>query len=94
MKIKARDAKPKLYALWCTVEGHPSPFANDIEAIRWSDDGEHLWFLLGTHNFYKVRPDEEVDLIPLPRPSYISDESWAAWHEWALPARPTSEATP
>lgn len=85
--VRARDIKPHLWALWCSVEGYAKPFANDIEAIRWSEDKEHLWLLLGTHNAYKVRPDDELHLVKRERSTSVSDELWAKWNAWTLPAR-------
>lgn len=92
--VLARHVKPRLWALWCTVEGYPAPFANDIEAIKWSADGKHLWFMLGTHNFYKVAPDELVRLVPVPRGAGVSDELWAKWKAWTLPVRPRVDDDP
>ena len=63
-KIRARDVVPYHWGVWCSI-ADGQPFTNAIELVRWSDDGQHLWFLLGTHNFYKAAPDEEIDLVPL-----------------------------
>jgi hypothetical protein len=62
--IKAIDVKPHYWAQWCTIEGYPEPFANTIVSVKWSEDGQHLWFMLDTHNFLKASPDEELELIP------------------------------
>jgi hypothetical protein len=62
-KVLARDVVPYEWALWCSIEDG-EPFANAIESVKWSDDGQHLWYLLGTHNFYKADPDKELELVP------------------------------
>lgn len=62
-RVRARDVVPYHWAVWCTV-GDGKPFGNTVEHVSWSEDGEHLWFLLGTHNTYKAKPDEEVELVP------------------------------
>jgi hypothetical protein len=81
VKIKAIDAKPHRYALWCSVAGEDgkqgAPFANEIGPRSWSDDGQHIWFMLDTHNFFKAKPDEELELIPLPTPKYVTPEMMA-----------------
>lgn len=63
-KVRARDVVPYEWAVYCTMGDDPKPFANAIELVKWSEDGQHLWFLLGTHNTYKAAPDEEVELVP------------------------------
>jgi hypothetical protein len=62
-KVRAIDVVPYRWGLWCTV-GDSKPFVNDIEGVSWSDDGQHIWFMLGTHNFYKAEPNEIVELVP------------------------------
>ena len=64
-KVKAIDVKPYRWAVWCTIEGNPKPFANDIVSRRWSEDGAHIWFMLDTHNFLNAQFDEVLELVPL-----------------------------
>jgi hypothetical protein len=73
-KVRAIDVKPYRWALWCTVEGSSKPFANEICIRKWSDDGEKIIFMLDSHNFLFARPDEELELIPIPNPSFTKDE--------------------
>lgn len=58
--------KPYEWAQWCSIEGGP-PFANDIVHVRVSDDGEWLWLMLESFNFWKVKPDDVLHLIPTKR---------------------------
>jgi hypothetical protein len=64
IEIRAIDIVPYEHALWCSI-GDSKPFANTIEHRGWDDDGEHIWFMLGTHNFYKAAPDELVRVVDL-----------------------------
>lgn len=86
--IKGRDLKPYHYALWCSTMGG-EPFANTIDLIRWSDDGEYLWLMLDTHNFHKVGPDEDIEVIPLNPTGY-----YAKYADWTLPPRPIKVPPP
>ena len=61
-EVLAIDVVPYEHSIWCTV-GDSKPFANMIEMRSWSEDGEHIWFMLGTHNFYKAKPDETVKVV-------------------------------
>ena len=85
--LKARDLKPYHYGLWSSIEGG-KPFSNTICSIRWSEDGEHLWFMLESHNFYKVAPDEDIEVIP-ERSPYSQDR----YAEWVLPPPPKPRRT-
>lgn len=62
VKVRARDVKPYHYAIWCSI-GDGKPFANDIVSMRWSEDGKSIWFMLESHNFDCVKPDDIIDLI-------------------------------
>jgi hypothetical protein len=88
VKARAIDVRPYAFALWCTVGGS-APFANPIESRRWSEDGQTIWFLLGTHNFHTAQPDEILDLVECTDPISLrlraSDEDQAAF----LAKRPT-----
>ena len=66
VEIRACDVLPYHWALWCTVCEHNGgrPFANEIVARRWSDDGKRIWFMLDTHNFFDADPDELLSLVP------------------------------
>lgn len=61
--VTARDVVPHEWALWCSVDGS-LPFANEIVAVRWSEDGQYLSFMLESHNFMRAAPGESLDLIP------------------------------
>jgi hypothetical protein len=89
--VRARDVKPYHYGIWSSTGGEP--FANCICAVKWSDDGEHLLFILESHGFYRVTPDEEVEVVDL-----TSNPVWE-WSrkkhaEWVLPPPPTPEPAP
>ena len=86
VQIKARDVKPYHYRLWCSImDGEP--FANEIVGVCRTDDGEHLTFMLDSHNFMcNLDPDEELELVPRsPEPgSYLAKK----FEDWALPDPP------
>jgi len=63
IKVRALDAIPYHYGVWCTVGDEPKPFVNEIVTRRWSEDGKHIWFMLDSHNFMKADPDEELELV-------------------------------
>lgn len=88
--LKARDLKPYHYGLWSSVEGG-EPFSNTICIIRWSEDGEHLWLLLETHNPYKVAPDEDIEVIP--ERSSSSQTTRDKFASWVLPPPPKPKRT-
>lgn len=88
--LRARDVKPYHYGLWSSVGG--DPFANCICSVKWSDDGAHLWFMLESHNFYKVEPDEEIEVVDL-----TTNRAWE-WSrnrhaDWTLPPPPAKPVT-
>ena len=85
VRVKARDVKPYLYGLWCSIAGGP-PFSNTICSVQWSRDGEHLFFGLDSHNFYKAHPDEEIELIPEPAEQVERRQDKIS--KWVLPPRP------
>jgi hypothetical protein len=69
---RAIDVTPYVHAIWCSIEGG-EPFANVIEHRSWSEDGEQVIFMLGTHNFLFAKPDELIDVIEK-GPMYQSPE--------------------
>ena len=89
--LRARDVKPYHYALWSSVGG--DPFANCICLVKWSDDGTHLRWMLESHNFYEVEPDEEVEVVDL-----RDNLAWAIMREkyadWTLPPPPRVTTEP
>ena len=92
--MKAKDIIPNLgFALACNwvdqPEGTP-PTNVDICHAKWSEDGEHIWFMLETHNFYKARPDDDVDVITFEPHKYYADqrEHLEAQHRVFLASRP------
>ncbi len=87
VKIPARDVVPYLYGFWSSVAGG-DPFANQIVHMRWSEDGEHLWFGLDTHNFMKARPDEVLELVPMEPMEPLGMLAKKKAAEWVLPPRP------
>jgi hypothetical protein len=93
VRIRATDVRPYRWALWCSVDGG-EPFANPIEGRRWSEDGQHIWFMLDTHNFYKAAPDDEIELIPVV-PSFSAEllADIEADDARRFGSRPTSVAT-
>lgn len=76
--LKARDLKPYHYGIWCTIEGG-QPFVNEIVDIRWSEGGTSLWLMLDTHNFIRVAPKQDIEVVPSKRPMCA---------EWTLPPPP------
>lgn len=71
--VLARDVVPYAWALWSDVEGS-MPFENEIVGVRWSEDGQYLWFMLDSGNFLKADPDDLMDLVPY-RSKYRTDET-------------------
>lgn len=65
-QVRASDVKPYEWSQWCRIEDG-EPFANEIVHVRPADDGIHLWFMLDSHNFMKVKPDDMLELIPVER---------------------------
>lgn len=63
-KIKAIEVQPYFWGQWCTVDGS-EPFVNTIVVKSWSRDGKKISFMLDSHNFMSVHPDEEMELVPL-----------------------------
>ena len=84
VKVLARDVVPYLYGVWSSVAGG-EPFANQIVHMMWTEDGEHLWFGLESHNMVKARPDEVLELVPM-KPLGMLAKKKA--DEWVLPPRP------
>jgi len=84
VKVLARDVVPYLYGVWSSVAGG-EPFANQLVHMRWSEDGEHLWFGLETHNTVKARPDEVLELVEMSPLGAVAKKKAA---EWVLPPRP------
>lgn len=64
LPVLARDVVPYEWGLWCSVVTS-KPFTNEIEAVRWSEDGTKLWFLLSSFNFYDAAPDDVLHLVPI-----------------------------
>ena len=73
IRVKAIDVIPYRWSLWCTVGDCPDPFANEIVRRRWSEDGQHIWFMLESHNFLKAAPDDELELVPIRKGAYSED---------------------
>lgn len=63
-KVRAIDAKPYRWALWCTVGTCSEPFANTLVTRKWSEDGQRIWFMLDSHNFMDADPDDVLELVP------------------------------
>ena len=62
VQVRARDVKPYHYGIWCSI-GDGKPFVNTICGVRWSEDGNSIWFMLESHNFDRADPDEVLDLV-------------------------------
>jgi len=91
-KVRAIDVRPYRWGIWCTVGDNPKPFTNAIESRRWSDDGQTIWFMLGTHNYHNARPDEELTLVPMEESRYVDYSREEAEHAQFLAERPTHAA--
>jgi len=91
-KVHAIDVRPYRWGIWCRVGDNPKPFTNAIESRRWSDDGQTIWFMLGTHNFHNARPDEELTLVPMEESRYVDYSREEAEHAQFLAERPTHAA--
>ena len=84
VKVLARDVGPYRYGVWSSV-ANGDPFVNQIVYMRWSDNGEHLWFGLESHNTKKARPDEVLELVEMSSLGAIAKKKA---EEWVLPPRP------
>lgn len=71
VKVKAIDCKPGHWALWFAFKDG-EPFLNPVGPRKWSDDGEHIVFMLDSFHFFKATPDELLELVPhFPLPAEI-----------------------
>lgn len=80
VRLKAIDIVPYRYGVWCAVEDG-EPFANEVVVRSWAEDGEHIWFMLETHNTLKARADEEIEVVELPPDKYVTPERRAEREE-------------
>lgn len=69
VKKKAIDVTPYEHGIWCSIMDG-KPFVNTIVLRKWSDDGEKVVFMLDTHNFLMVPPNEEIDVVEKPEKFY------------------------
>lgn len=83
VEVRALDAKPHHWAVWCTVGEGKKPFANTIVARKWSEDGEKIWFMLDTHNFMSAHPDEMLSLVREDSSDWGGPELRAKWEQEA-----------
>lgn len=90
----ARDITPYYHGIWCSVGGG-EPFVNAIELRRWSNDGKHIVFMLGTHNFLKAAPDELIDVVELqPSAPAGARQHWAEHDALRMAEKPTECTCP
>lgn len=69
VKKRAIDVTPYEHGIWCSImDGQP--FVNTIVLRKWSEDGEKVVFMLDTHNFLMVPPNEEIEVVEKPEPFY------------------------
>jgi hypothetical protein len=82
--VRAIDVRPYRWGVWCSIEGG-EPFVNVIESRKWSDDGQGIWFCLGSHNFLSAKPAEKLKLV------LVDPSKWAPVdnQEEFLAQRPT-----
>lgn len=89
LKVRARDVRPYHHAFMTIPFEGGEPGANAVCGLRWSEDGEWLWLYLDSHNTYKARPDEELELVDISQ-----SPAWEAGRklkgEWVLPPPPPS----
>lgn len=71
-RVRARDVAPYAWGLWSSVEGG-KPFLNEVMGVHWSEDGTEIILGLDSHNFYFAKPDEEIDLVPIPPKTHRAD---------------------
>lgn len=73
-QVRAIDVRPYQWAIWCTVGRDTRPFANAIESRRWSEDGQTIWFLLGTPYLVPVASlISKGDTMPAAQPLTTAD---------------------
>lgn len=72
--MKAIDVVPHKYGLWCSV-GNGEPYVNPFCHRKWSEDGESIWFMLESHNFYNAKPDEDMKVVE----RELSDWELSTW---------------
>lgn len=78
VQIRAVDVRPYHYGVWCTVGGGEL-HTNPIVAMKWSEDGTQIVFMLDSHNFMFEDPNTVLELVPL-EPSAYAKEKYGAWH--------------
>lgn len=61
VKKMAIDITPYQHRYPCYVEDRYCEI--DVVRRRWSEDGDHIYFMLDNHCFVKAKPDEELEVI-------------------------------
>lgn len=70
VRIRAVDATPYLYGIWCAVPAAmDKPFVNDIVSRRWLPDGR-ISVMLDSFNFDIWDPDELIEVVPVELPEF------------------------
>jgi hypothetical protein len=67
----ALEVTPYEHGIWCAI-ADGRPFVNTIVLRRWSENGEKIHFMLDTHNFLIMAPDEEMEVVEKPEPFYTA----------------------
>lgn len=69
--MKAKDIVPGLYLLPCQFENGQC-LLNLISLSRWSEDGNKIVWMLDSHNFHFIGPEDER-IVVKHRPGYITN---------------------
>jgi len=81
-RILARNIRPYHWAVWSSTGGEP--FANTVCLVKWAEDGMRLVFMLDSHNFIFISPDDYIDVVT----SGESEHMLEKYKDWVLPAQP------
>lgn len=74
VSLPAIEVIPYHYSLRCIFTGNKERVVSvEIVGRHWSEDGEKIWFMLDSHNFYSAAPEEAMRVVPY-RPSYHRPE--------------------
>jgi hypothetical protein len=74
VKVRAIDVRPYRYALWCASGDGRRACANQIVHREWTENGQCICFGLDSHNTFRAKPDEELELIPCEDASSQDDQ--------------------
>lgn len=70
--VKGINIRFYMYSLPCLIGPERYPILNEMCCRDWHRDGRISW-LLDTHNFFFAKPDEMVQVVPVPEDRYTAE---------------------